>query len=183
MKNNNRLITIFSSTNALKIMSFLSDNPGKDFLGSEIQKATGLSRAGVYIALRDLTKLGLAHRNRKGKILLYSIVYDNPVVKQFKILRSVVALTRTVEKLKTVSRKIVLFGSASRGEDYPDSDLDLFIVAKDPEMVKSIIASAKPGKKIQAIIRTADELAAFNESEKVFSGEIALGTTLWEEHQ
>lgn len=110
-------------------------------------------------------------------------MYDNPVVKQFKILRHVLSLAGTVEKLKAVSRKVVLFGSARRGEDYPDSDLDLFIVAKDPAAVRSIIVAAKQGRKIQAIIKTADELAAFHEDEKVFSGELAQGTTLWEDRQ
>jgi len=174
---------IFSATNSLKVLSFLSKCPGKEFTNSEIQKATSLSRMGVYVTLQDLTLQNMVNKTERGKFVIYSINYSNPLVKQFKILNSILVMERIVEKLKKVSRKIVLFGSASRGEDYSDSDIDLFVLARDTEAAKSIVSVAKLEKKLQAVIKTPVEYAEFTEKEKLFKDEIERGITLWEERE
>jgi len=179
MKQKNN-IPIFSFTNSQKALSYLAENPGKEFLGSEIQKATGLSRAGVYIALLELVKHNLVSKTQKGNVLLYSVSHNNPVVKQFKILMNVILLNPLIEILKNTSKKITLYGSASRGEDYADSDIDLFIISKDPETTKNILSKAKIKRKIQFVIKTPADIPDFREKEKVFYEEIKEGVTLWE---
>jgi len=179
-KNNN---DIFGATSTLKILSFLVENPGKEFLGSEIQKATFISRAGVYIALRELIKQKLVFKTKKGKFLIYSVAYDEPVLKQFKVMRNTQSLKPLVEKLRAVSKKIIFYGSASRGEDAPKSDIDLFILAKDPDAAKGIIAGLRTKRKIQAVIKSPSELAGFRDKEKVYYEEVNRGITLWEEKE
>ena len=174
---------IFNTTNTLKILSFLVKHPGKELLGSEIQKATSISRAGVYIALRELIKQKLVSKTRKGKILMYSVLYDEPVIKQFKVMRNTQFLKPLVEKLKGSSKKIILYGSVSRGEDDPKSDIDLFILAKDPAAVKGIISGLKTKRKIQSVIKSPSELADFKDKEKVYYDEVSRGITLWEEKE
>ncbi len=174
---------IFSATNTLKILSFLVENPGKELLGSEIQKATFISRAGVYIALRELIKQKLVRKTKKGKFLMYLVAYDEPVLKQFKVMRNTQLLKPIVDKLRPLSKKIVLYGSASRGEDDPKSDIDLFILAKDPDATKSIIAGIRTKRKIQAVIKSPSELAEFKDKEKVYYEEVNRGITLWEEKE
>ncbi len=174
---------IFSTTNVLKILSFLVENPGKEFLGSEIQKAASISRAGAYIALRDLIKQKLATKAKKGKFLMYSLVYDEPMLKQFKVMRNTQSLKPLVEKLKPLSKKIILYGSASRGEDDPQSDIDLFILAKDETEVKNIISRLKIKRKIQAVVKSPSGLADFNDKEKSYLEEVNRGITLWEEKE
>lgn len=174
---------IFGATSALKILSFLVESPGKDFLGNEIQKSTSISRAGVYIALRELIKQKLVSKTKKGKFLMYSVAYDEPVLKQFKVMRNTQSLKPLVEKLKVYSKKIILYGSASRGEDDPKSDIDLFILAKDPDAAKSIVAGLRTKRKIQAVIKSASELADFQDKEKVYYEEVNRGITLWEEKE
>lgn len=174
---------IFNATSTLKILSFLVENPGKEFLGSEIQKAVSISRAGVYIVLRELTKQKLVTKIKKGKFLMYSVLYNEPILKQFKVMRNTQYLQPFIKKLKNHSKKIVLYGSASRGEDDSASDIDLFILANNPDAVKDIIAKAKAKRKIQAIIKAPSELAQFQEKEKVYLEEINRGITLWEEKE
>ncbi len=174
---------IFDSTNSLKILSFLGENAGREFLGSEIQKATKLSRAGVYIALRELIKQKLVSKKQRGKFLVYSVVYDNPVIKQFKVLRNVLLVESVIARLKPVTKKIILYGSASRGEDLPNSDIDLFALSKDTEAAKEILSSVKIKRKIQAVIKSPSESADLREKEKVFYGEVDRGITLWEEKE
>ncbi len=180
---NNKSIDIFGATNSLKVLSYLAGHPGRGLLNSEIQKATSASRAGVYFALKALMRQGLISSERRGRLIFYSIVYDDVVIKQFKILKNVYALRPIVSKLKPSSRKIVLYGSHSRGENDSSSDIDLFILSKDPQAIKGIISSIKSRQKIQAVIKTSSELTDFKESEKVFMQEVERGIVLWEEKE
>lgn len=172
---------VFSATNALKVLSFLAENAGREFLGSEIRKATALSRMGVYVALGQLSGRKLALKVKKGKFWVYTVAHNNPVVRQFKALRNIILLTALVGRLQPVARKIVLFGSAGRGEDSPDSDFDLFVLAKDPETVNEVLASERLKRKMQAIVKSPSEMVEFRQKESVFAQEIDRGITLWEE--
>jgi predicted nucleotidyltransferase len=171
---------IFTSTNSLKILSFLVENPEREFLGSEIQKATSLSRAGVYFALRRLADEGYVSKTQKGRFYLYRAAYRKPLARQFKILRNILLLEPLVTKLESISKKIILFGSAGRGEDVSISDIDLFVISPDPDSVKKILSSGKLSRKIQPIVMTASEWAEIKEKEKAFSDEVDKGITLWE---
>jgi len=175
---------IFSSTNPLKILSYLAENPDKEFLGSEIQKATSLSRAGVYIALKELIDRGYVLKTQKGRFHMYRVAYIDPIIKQFKVLRNIILLESMVARLKSISKKIILFGSASRGEDIPTSDIDILIISTDPELAKKILSSKKlKRRKVQPVIKTPSEWAEFKEKEKEFSEEVNMGITLWEEKE
>ncbi len=183
MMKKNKTIDIFGATNSLKVLSYLVQHPGKEFINSEIQKATLASRAGVYFTLRELVRQGLVSQERRGRLIFYRIVYDDVAIKQFKILKNVFALRAVVSKIKPSSRKIVLYGSYSRGENDPSSDIDLFILSRDPQVTKDAISSIKSKQKIQAVVKTSAELSSFKESEKVFMQEIERGIVLWEEKE
>ena len=182
-RRNYKTIDIFGATNSLKVLSYLAEHPGKEFLNSETQKATLISRAGAYFALKELVRQRLVSEERRGRLIFYSIIHDNYAIKQFKILKNVLALRPLVSKLKSSSRKIMLYGSHSRGENDPSSDIDLFILSKDPEATKDAVSSIKTRQKIQAVIKTASELAGFKENEKVFMQEVERGIVLCEEKE
>lgn len=179
----NKSIDIFGATNSLKVLSYLVQHPGREFLNSEIQKATLTSRAGAYLALRELMRQNLALGARRGRLVFYSIAYDDAVIKQFKILKNILALRVIVSKLKPSSRKIILYGSHSRGENDPSSDIDLFILSKNPQATKDAISSIRAKQKIQAVVKTSSELTSFKESEKVFMQEVERGIVLWKEKE
>lgn len=172
---------IIGSTNSLKVLSFLARNLGQEFLSSEILTAVSVSRAGVYLALQDLMRERLVIKAEKGRFHLYSLNYDNPIVRQFKVLLNVVHLEPLILNIQPLSVRIVLFGSASRGEDAASSDIDLFILSKDSETIGQFLASFKTDRKIQPIILEPAEWPDFREREKVFFEEIEKGIVLWEE--
>ena len=176
-----KTIDIFGATNSLKVLSYLAEHPGKEFLGSEIQKAISISRAGVYIAFGELIRQNLVSKVKKGNQLFYSIIYDDSAIKQFKILKNVLVLRPLVSKLRSLSKKIILYGSTSRGENDPSSDIDLFILSNEPEATKKAIASIKTKQKIQSVIKTPSEVASFRDKERVYYSEVDRGITLWEE--
>ena len=178
-----KTIDIFGATNSLKVLSYLSENPGKEFLCSEIQKAVRISRAGVYLAIGELSRQKLISKAKKGRLLFYSIIYDDSAIKQFKILKNVLALRPLVSKLRPISKKIILYGSTSRGENDPTSDIDLFILSQEPEEAKKMFASIKTRQRIQSVIKTPSELADFKRKEKTYYAEVDRGITLWEEKE
>ncbi|MFO7867100.1 MAG: nucleotidyltransferase domain-containing protein [Desulfatiglandales bacterium] len=172
---------IFKATNSLKVLSFLAEKPGQEFLSSEIKTAVSISRAGAYLALQELLKEGFIIRTVKGRFHLYSVNYNHPAVRQFKVLMNVLYLEPLIKRIQTHSVRIVLFGSASRGEDTASSDIDLFILSKNPEKINNFFSSLRMERKIQPVILTPAELPDFKESEKVFFEEMEKGIVLWEE--
>lgn len=172
--------SVFRFTNAQKVLSFLADNTGREFSGREIQKATGISKAGVYLTLSELVKCELVVKVKKGSLLLFAVNYDSPLVRQFKVLLNIIRLKPILNSLKDSAIKITLYGSVSRGEDSPDSDIDLFIVSKDPETSKARLSKIKLNRKMQSVIKTPSEIPEFKEKEKIFFEEVSRGITLWE---
>lgn len=168
------------STNAQKVLVFLIQNPGRQSLANEIQKATKLSRAGVNFSLRKLTREKLVLREKKAKIFLYSVDYTNPIVKQLKVLHNVMFLEPLINKLKAFSQKIVLFGSCARGDNTTDSDVDMFVLSNSPYVVEEKIKKYKFGRKFQAVIRNPTQSIKMEKEEPIFYAEIDRGITLWE---
>lgn len=172
---------IFSATNALKVLSFLAIHHRSEFLSNELQKVISLSKEGLYIALRSLLKRGLVLKVKRGKFALYKASPQEPIIKQFKLLQNISALTKTISKLKPFAKKIILYGSASRGEDYPESDIDLFVLTQRPDIIKEILSTIKMKRKLQTVIQTPTDFANLKEHEPVFYTEIERGIILWEQ--
>lgn len=171
---------ILISTNTLKVLSFLAENTGGDFTASELLKHVSVSKSGIYLALEELQNLRIINKLQRGKFILYSAKYEDPFIKQFKVLQNITALRPLLSKIEPLSIKIALFGSASRGEDRHESDIDLFILTATPQLIKKMISSTKLGRKIQAIIKTPAEFADLKESDRIFFHEIENGISLWE---
>ena len=171
---------ILFKTNPQKVIEYLIQKPGKEFLSKEIQLATKMSKAGANFALNDLVKTNLVNRQQKGKTYLYTINDENPVVKQLKILRTIMNLIPLIKKLKQKSSKIILYGSSSRGEDTEDSDIDLFIVTNLIEDIEKIVQRNKHYKKVQPIIRKPLKYIEIEKTDPTFYQEIEKGIVLWE---
>jgi predicted nucleotidyltransferase len=171
---------ILFKTNPQKVIEYLIQKPGKEFLSREIQIATKMSKAGANFALNDLAKANLVNRQQKGKTYLYTINDENPVVKQLKILRTIMNLMPLIKKLKQKSSKIILYGSSSRGEDTEDSDIDLFIVTNLIEDIEKIVQRNKHYKKVQPIIRKPLKYIEMEKTDPTFYQEIEKGIVFWE---
>ena len=171
---------ILIATNSQRILDFLAQNPGQEFLSREIQKATKTSKAGTNFALNDLVKAKFVKREKRGKFYLYSIDSTSPVAKQLKILKTVISLSPLIKKVRNSAKKIILYGSKSRGEDTEDSDIDLFIVTNTPKETEGVIKKGSIGKKIQLIMRTPLKYVEMETTNPTFYKEIERGIILWE---
>lgn len=171
---------VIVATNSQKALDFLIKNPGKQFTANEVQRGVKISKAGINVALRKLVKEKLVFREKKDKIFLYRVDQDNPVIKQLKVLQTVMILQPLIIKIKDYSEKVVLFGSCARGEDLPDSDIDLFVLTNAREETKSILENFSLKKKLQPIIRSPLQFSEMETKEPVFFEEIVRGITLRE---
>ena len=171
---------VIVTTNSQKALNFLIQNPGRQFTANEVQKGIKISKAGINVALRKLVKEKLVFREKRAKIFLYRVDHSNPVIKQLKVLQTIMILQPLVIKIKGCSEKALLFGSCARGENLPDSDIDLFIMTNAKEEVKSILEKFFLKKKLQPIIRSPLQFSEMETKELVFFDEIVRGITLWE---
>jgi predicted nucleotidyltransferase len=124
--------------NRYKILRIFFEDPlpkGIGFQLREISRKAGIAPPSVKKYLNELEKEGLIIKG-KHRIYGYPIYYANRDNETFKFLKKLDIIMQMKESglLDFVSEScmpdvIVLFGSASRGEDLKDSDIDLFVLS------------------------------------------------------
>lgn len=171
---------ILIATNAQKVLHFLIEHPIRDFLESEIQKATMVSKAGVNLALRDLVCTDFLSRVKRGKTFFYAINQKNLIVKQLKIIDTITQLNGLMAKLAPLASKIILFGSCGRGENTSDSDIDLLIISHSKERVRAQIKKFKSKREIQPVICSNTEFMEKKNIDIIFYEQVNKGIVLWE---
>lgn len=168
------------STNFMKVLAVFLRRPAASLYSGDVLAATGLSRAGANFALRDLTRAGFLQREPRGRLHFYTLVTGNPLVRQLKVLFTLLALGPAVEELKWHALRIVLYGSAATGEDTEESDIDLLIITRDKVAVGKRIAKYTVRERIQPVIHTPQEWALLGSENPVFCGQVERGIVLWE---
>ncbi len=181
-KLNNSIRQLLVASGEQKVLNYLVSQDDWQ-TAKEIQKKVGLSKAAVNFALNKLSKLDLVKKDQKGKTYLYRVSSSYPFVvlaKQFKVLDNIIACLPLIEKLKSVSQKIILFGSAARGEDLQESDIDILVVTHNKKKAKDLAEKSLLKRKIQLIAKSPLDFAELEKKAPVFFREVELGIVLWE---
>lgn len=164
-----------------RILSMLVANPDKAFYSREVSKKIKISLGAASNALRLLKENNVLTSEKKGKTNLYTLKLPNEYLERFKILNTLLTLESLAEKLKNISRRIILYGSYAAGTFTSDSDLDLFIVSEKREEVLKAIANFKLNvAEIKPVIKKQIEWMQLEKNEPEFFGEINRGIILWE---
>lgn len=171
---------ILLSTAAQKVWDFLCRHPQEAFFSAEVAHRTILSKGGVNQILRQMAKQGLLQTEKKGRMIFYRVDSKSPLIKQFKVFRNVTLAEELTKKIKPFSEKIVLFGSCAKGEDTPESDVDIFVVGREKDKLRGMVAAHREGRTIQWILKTPEEFIVLDKKEPVFYEEIQRGIVLWE---
>ncbi len=172
--------TMLSSTAAQKVWDFLCRNPQESFFSAQVAQRTLLSKGGVNQILRTMAGQGMLQTEKKGRMIFYQADAKSPLIKQFKILRNVAFAEALVKKIKPFCDKIILFGSCARGEDTPESDVDLFAVGREKEKIRALVPGSKDRRMIQLVVKTPQEFIVLDQKEPVFYSEVQKGIVLWE---
>jgi len=173
---------IFIRTVEQRILSLFVANPDKAFYSREISKKIKTSLGATSNALRLLEKNNILTSERKGKTSLYILKLPNEYLERFKILNTLLTVEPLVEKLKNVSRHIILYGSYATGTFTSDSDLDLFIISEKREEILKAMANFKASTtfEIKPVIKKQVEWMQLEKSDPEFFREVNQGITLWE---
>jgi predicted nucleotidyltransferase len=165
----------------LSLLAYLARSPGKELYVRELAKIVGGSASGSSKALDELYRSGLVEKRKAGRNVYYGINQDHPAVQHFKIFANIMDLNETIRALKENSRKIVLFGSCSTGEDTMESDIDLMVISEDLSGAREILKKARTDRKLRPIVISPRELLMLKEKDPAFYGEINKGIILWRE--
>lgn len=164
-----------------KVIDFLLDHTGEKKYLSQIAESSKVNISTCYQILERKVAEDLVEKVKFGNLSIYFLDSSDPLVCQLKVSRAVELIKPLIEKLKDVSQKITLFGSAARGKDTAESDFDLFILTNDKGEVKKIVRKSKIGRKIQPVVKNFLEFSELKRKDKVFNEEINKGKILWEE--
>jgi predicted nucleotidyltransferase len=129
--------------NRYNILSIFFEDPSPKGIGfqlREISRKTKIAPPSVKKYLNELEKEGLIIKG-KHRIHEYPIYYANRDNEYFKFLKKLDIIQKIKEyglleylNDKCIPDSIILFGSASKGEDLKDSDLDLFLLCKEKKL-------------------------------------------------
>ena len=115
------------------------------FTGRELARLVGHSQNQTRLALEELERNGLVVWQNAGRSHLYSIDKDNILVTDFLeagFHLEDTLLTRLAdiysEEVGKDLASVILFGSIAKGEEKPNSDIDLIIVVSDKAETKIV---------------------------------------------
>lgn len=129
------LSTITSSVDG-ELLGVLARTPGRQFALSEISALVpGRSYAGLRNSAERLVEQGIVLGARYGNTKVFSLNTEHLAAPAIISLEAANAIF--LERLATACAAMpvvfaAVFGSAARGEMRPDSDIDLFFVARSP---------------------------------------------------
>ncbi len=144
---------------------------------AEVRAALGIPKTTAHIALSGLVQEGLACVERIGRTGRYSVDPTDPLIKSLKTARAIRRVQWAIEPVRDRIDLAVLFGSAARGEDRRDSDVDLLVVTEDVETVLTTLAE---NPWLQPVVMTAAKHMVLIADNGTFAKETARGVTIWE---
>ena len=137
MKFNYVLEEVFGTPERIKILRVLVSYP-KEFTSRELSAHTGVSVRGVIDILSLFERHGFVKSRRVGKSIVWRIDREHCLVKSliepvFEAEKNLMhVLKREISAIlrKYSVQKAIVYGSIARGDERPDSDLDLALLVK-----------------------------------------------------
>jgi len=171
---------IFFNTIGQRILRLMAKYPEKNFYESERAQSADISVGGANQTLRELVKANLVDKEIKGRMSFHRINLKNPLVRQLKIINNLVFIQPLVDRLKTSAFKITLFGSSATGDNLSDSDIDLFIISNNPEIILQTTKKGSFKNRIQAIVKDPVEAEQMRKENPTLYEEIDRGIVIYE---
>lgn len=138
MKFHNIIEDLLTSKVKASVLKLVASYPQKKFNGRELSRLTGSSASSVLQALLLFNDYGIVKKTMAGKTTQWVLNDKNFIANKLdailKIDREAISILH--KEIKTAFAKskavktVILFGSISRREEEPRSDIDLFIEVK-----------------------------------------------------
>lgn len=128
----------------VKLLRVLVRTKGS-FTGRELARLIGYSQNQTRLALGELERNGLVLRQSAGRSYLYSADNENILITDlleagFRLEDALLDRLAAVysDEIGRDLDSVILFGSVARGEEKPESDIDLVVVVKDKADLKAV---------------------------------------------
>jgi predicted nucleotidyltransferase len=164
---------IVGSRSKVRLLRVLFRFPDSDFTGEDLGRKAGVSKPMTHKALSELVEENLVARRVAGRAYLYRLVPESYSAKLVAPLfrdddSPLEGLARLLRKKFEGSpiSSATLYGSVVRGEEKPDSDIDIYVVLKretDRSRVEALVSElnrlvlAMFGNRVSAIVKTLEE--------------------------
>jgi predicted nucleotidyltransferase len=149
------LSNLLGSAIRVDLLRVLSKAQGEALSGREVARRVSASPSQVNQHLRSLEAQGLVRSQTLGRVHAWSLSTDHALADALRQLFEVepVFFDELRERLEATLRPLpieraILFGSVARGEERPDSDIDLFIETRgrtEKEAVADALGRASQG--------------------------------------
>lgn len=167
-------LNLFSKTE-MKALEFISSKDGEMY-EKQIASGAHVSTGSANRILKEFARMNIIKLLKKGNMSFYQRNDGNTLLRQFKVFMTMNNLMPIIEKIRTYSARIILFGSCATGRNGENSDIDIFILAKDKQAVRKIIAEYE---KVQAIILDAPEYVQLQAKDTALYSRINSGIELY----
>ncbi len=121
-----------------RVLQEFFDFPRKDFQMRELSRRINLAQPSVINHLKTLVKDNLIIKEKKGLYPTFRANRDNELFKIYKKTNLLLRIYQTgiINYIydSCLPNSIILFGSASKGEDIEESDVDLFVQSKEKKL-------------------------------------------------
>lgn len=126
---------IFRSQSLIRTFGFLALHAEEEYGAADIAEFVGVTRPAIVQALGYLEQDGLVSKRSVGKKRLYRIRTDAPYYPELRSLA-----LKTLGGIETIAKQIqgdpdvrfaAVFGSFARGEEGPQSDIDVLFIIGD----------------------------------------------------
>ena len=149
------------------VLRFFLGQPSRKIYAEKLLNEVKLSKKsllGSLIALEDGALIG---SELQGRTKLYFLNRNNITVKYLKIILTVSELAPKLKGLKGKA-DVYLYGSAARGEDSENSDLDILVVTKESRSAVMKMLNELPKEKKNVVIMTQLGYAELSRHDRAF---------------
>lgn len=164
------------------ILRYLFSGVEREAHPSELARILDYTPQAVARELRRLEDLGIVASEQVGRALRYRIATSSPLFPEIeglvaKTIGLEAVLRRALDGLPGVEEAFI-FGSHARGDERPDSDVDLLVVGEpDPAALTDRLAGAerRTGRDVNVVTYAPEELRRLQEAGDPFVEDVLSG--------
>ena len=142
---------ILNSKPKVKILKLLVNKSDWLFSESEISRELKIPKTTTHRALKTLREQNILREFKKaGRVVIYQLNKDNYLIREliepFLKKDSEIIIKKSREFCQKINKLIkvaILFGSSSRGEMKPISDVDIALVTEKPKELQELVNKIK----------------------------------------
>lgn len=125
-----QLIELLGNKKMVSLLVFFLRRPTMKIYQQDIKKELKIAKATLIKWLNMLATQGMIKFIEYGRTKVYSLNRENTIVKRLKMLDSLLLLSGIKAMAEKHNAAAYLYGSAARGEDIEDSDMDILLIGK-----------------------------------------------------